>query len=121
MKQEKQDIGDMRRLSIPENIPLRWELWRGFGLPELIRSLILIGMASLGCWVYMQLSTSPLRILTSIMIVIAAGIIASGLFTKQNTRLSMYDYIKYAVQFRRTQHRYNDIKIEEAVMIEEEI
>ena len=107
-------------LSIPENIPLRWELWRGFGWPELLRSAILVGIACLGCWLYTCLSNSPLKILTSLVVVIAAGIIASGLFTKQNTHLSMYDYIKYAVQFQRSQRRYDNIQQEEVFMIEEE-
>lgn len=110
---------ESHRLEIPENIPLRWELWRGFGWAELGKSALIVGAACAAMWLYIHCSDSPLRILTAIVVVVASGIIASGLFTRQNTHLSMYDYIKYAVQFQRTQHRYHDIKIEEVVFIEE--
>ena len=108
-----------QRLEIPENIPLRWELFRGFGLPELVRSAVIVAATGIGGYVYAQLSTSPFRVLTAIVILLAAAIIAVGLFVRQSNRLSMYDYIVYAIQFSKAQKQYDNIKIEEVVLIDE--
>lgn len=102
-------------LDIPENIPLRWELFRGFGFPELCKAGVVVIPACLGAWLYTRLSDSPMRILTAIVIVLAGAIIAAGLFVKQNNNLSMYDYVKYAVQFAKSQKQYDNIRLEEYV------
>lgn len=102
-------------LEIPENIPLRWELFRGFGFSELCRASLIVIPVGLGAWLYTQLSDSPLRVLTAIAIVIAGAIVATGLFVKQSNNLSMYDYVKYAVQFGKSQKQYDNIKLEEAI------
>ena len=107
-------------LEIPENIPLQWELFRGFGWSELLKSGVIVAIAALLAYVYTLLSSSPFRILTAIFILFAAGIIAVGLFVQQSNRLSIYDYIKYAVQFGRTQKQYDDIRIEEVITYDEE-
>lgn len=106
---------DLELLEIPENIPLRWELFRGFGFSELCKAGLILLPVGLGAWLYTQLSDSPLRILTAIAIVIAGAIIATGLFVKQSNNLSMYDYVKYAVQFARSQKQYDNIKAEEYI------
>lgn len=102
-------------LEIPENIPLRWELFRGFGFSELCKAGVVVIPACLGAWLYTRLSDSPMRILTAIVIVLAGAIIAAGLFVKQNNNLSMYDYVKYAVQFAKSQKQYDNIRLEEYV------
>lgn len=102
-------------LEIPENIPLRWELFRGFGFSELWKAGLIVLPVGLGAWIYTQLSHSPLRILTAIAIVIAGAIVATGLFVKQSNNLSMYDYVKYALQFSRSQKQYDNIKAEEYI------
>ncbi len=102
-------------LEIPENIPLRWELFRGFGFSELWKAGLIVLPVGLGAWIYTQLSDSPLRILTAIAIVIAGAIVATGLFVKQSNNLSMYDYVKYALQFSRSQKQYDNIKVEEYI------
>lgn len=110
-----QGNNDVKLLKIPENVPLRWELFRGFGLSELLRSLGIIAIAGGGAFVYTQLSASPFRILTAIVILVAAGIVSVGLFAKQANNLSMYDYIKYMVQFGKTQKQYDNMLLEEFV------
>lgn len=102
-------------LEIPENIPLRWEMFRGFGFSELCKAAAIVLPACLGAWLYTRLSDSPMRILTAIVIVLASAIIAVGLFVKQNNNLSMYDYVKYAVQFSKSQKQYDNIRQEEFV------
>lgn len=102
-------------LEIPENIPLRWELFRGFGFSELWKAGAVVAPACLASWLYARFSNSPMRVLTAIVIVLAGAIIAAGLFVKQNNNLSMYDYIKYAVQFGKSQKQYDNIRWEEFV------
>lgn len=103
------------RLEIPENIPLRWELFRGFGVPELLRSAVIVALVGFAAYFYAQLSTSPFRVITAIFAVIAGAMISAGLFSRQNNNLSMYDYLKYAVQFGHTQKHYDFIKEEEII------
>lgn len=103
------------RLEIPENVPLRWELFRGFGVPELLRSAVIVALAAAGANLYTQLSTSPFRIMTAIFAVIAAALISAGLFSRQSNNLSMYGYVKYAVQFSKAQKQYDYIRQEEFV------
>lgn len=103
----------IQKLEVPENIPLRWELFRGFGLPELLRSAVIVALALAGALLYAHLSSSPFRMLTAIVIVLAAAIMAAGLFSRQANNLSMYDYIRYALDFGRTQKRYDNVKLEE--------
>ena len=103
----------IQKLEIPENIPLRWELFRGFGLPELLRSLVIVALGGLVALLYCSLSSSPFRMLTVVVILLAAAIIAAGLFAKQANNLSMYDYIRYAVDFGRSQKQYDNIRLEE--------
>ena len=100
------------RLYIPENVPLRWELFRGFGFRELMQSAVIVAVGAL---LYYKFSSSPMRVITALVIVLAAGVIAVGLFSQQANHLSIYTYAKYAYQFGRSQKRYDDIKAEEVV------
>ena len=45
-----------KKLSVPENIPLRWEAWRGFGAPELAASLAVTGVSLVAAIVYRVVS-----------------------------------------------------------------
>ena len=36
------------RLYIPENVPLRWELLRGFGFRELMQSAVIVAAGAVG-------------------------------------------------------------------------
>lgn len=103
------------RLYIPENVPLRWELFRGFGFRELMQSAVIVAAAAVGALLYYKFSSSPMRVITALVIVLAAGVIAAGLFSQQANHLSIYTYAKYAYQFGRSQKRYDDIKAEEVV------
>lgn len=102
----------MRNLEIPENIPLKWELFRGFGASELFKTCLVAVPFCFGAWLYSQLSSSPMRILTALVIAFGGIILATGLFVKQSYNLSIYDYIRYAVDFNRTQRHYDNIALE---------
>lgn len=102
----------MHKLEIPENIPLRWELFKGFGAAELFKTCVIAVPVCLMAWLYSQLSSSPMRILTALIIALGGIVLATGLFVKQSYNLSIYDYIRYAVDFNRTQRHYDNIALE---------
>ena len=56
-----------KKLPVPENIPLRWELFRGFGKPELLRTTLITGIVLAGCVVFCQFSDWKPRIIASVM------------------------------------------------------
>lgn len=109
----------MKKLEIPENIPLHWELFRGFGAAELCRTAIVSVPVLLGAWLYTQLSSSPMRILTAIAVVLGGITMTAGLFMKQTYNLSIYDYLRYAIAFQRSQKQYDNIALEVYVIEKE--
>ena len=96
----------MEKLMIPENIPLRWEAFRGFGFAELLRSMVVFAVVVTGLVVYNVVSTSPIKMLTSVVIVLFFAAVCAGLFAKQQNNLSMYDYIRLSMRFAKQQKRY---------------
>ena len=48
----------MHKLEIPENIPLKWELFKGFGAAELFKTCVLAVPVCIVAWLYAQLSSS---------------------------------------------------------------
>ena len=98
-----------QKLSIPENIPLQWELLRGFGVKELLRSAVVMAVVLVGVVLYCTISDSPIKMLTAVAVVLFFGLSCGGLFTKQSYGLSMYDYVKYAIQFGRSQKQYDNV------------
>ena len=52
----------MHKLEIPENIHLKWELFKGFGAAELFKTCVLAVPVCIAAWLYAQLSSSPMRI-----------------------------------------------------------
>ena len=44
------------RLYIPENVPLRWELLRGFGFRELMQSAVIVAAGAVGALLYYKFS-----------------------------------------------------------------
>lgn len=108
------------KLEIPENIPLRMEFFRGFGLPELLRSAVVMAAYGIGAWMYCKLGTSPFRYLTVLFGLVAAVIICHGLFTKQNSNQSIYDYLSSMIKFARSQKRFNYVRKEEMIFETEE-
>ena len=94
------------KLTIPENIPLRWELFRGIGVAELLRAVAIMAVVMGGVGVYCLVSTAPMRVLTAVVIVLLAAAVCGGVFAKQQHNLSMYDYIRLSIRFGHTQKRY---------------
>ncbi len=95
-------------LPIPANIPLRWELFRGFGQPELLRSAVVMAVALSGAAIYCAVSDAPGKTLTALLVALFSGAICGGIFARQGY-VSIYTYVVYSIQFARSQKRYDSI------------
>ena len=110
----------MQKLSIPENIPLRWELWRGFGRPELLASTVLTG-AALICAVLFCVVTGREGLVGVLVITaIFAFAVCSGLFTKLENNQSIVDFILRQLAFQKEQQNFPYRKRKEAYTLVEE-
>ena len=107
-------------LEIPENIPLRWELFKGFGAIEIWRTLIVAAPFAIGAVLYAQFSTDPMRMLTALFTAILGAFAGVGLFVKQSYNLSIYDYFLFAWRFSHEQQQYDNISMEVIIFEEEE-
>ena len=107
-------------LEIPENIPLRWEIFKGFGMQEASRTLIVAAPFVVGAILYAQLSTNPIRILSALFTSIIGFFVGAGLFMKQSYNLSIFDYFLYAWHFSREQQQFDNIQLEAIILETEE-
>lgn len=97
----------MRKLPVPENIPLRTELWRGFGIPEAVRTGIITGIILSGCTIFCMASAWPLAKIAATMIVIFILFFCVGLFQKMdNINQSIYDYLRCRQRYRKEQQAF---------------
>lgn len=107
-------------LEIPENIPLRWEIFKGFGMQETWRTLIVAAPFLIGAILYTQLSTNPMRILTALFTAIIGLFVGVGLFVKQSYNLSIFDYFLYAWRFSHEQQQFDNTQLEVIILETEE-
>ena len=59
-----------KRLTIPTNIPLRWELFRGFGTSELLKTLLVTAIAIAIDVVFCLLSAAEWKYIVCVVITI---------------------------------------------------
>lgn len=89
----------MQKLPIPENIPLRWELWRGFGRPELLASLLFSGVALIGAAIFSAATHRPGVTGSLVLTAIFAFSVCTGLFTKlENNQFIVSALVKRALE-----------------------
>lgn len=95
----------MKKLPVPENIPLRSELWRGFGWPEARCSLVLLApfiIPLLVCWI---IGTQAGMILSMLLVILAAAFCVC-LFTRMDQNQSIYEFLIRKRRFHREQQRF---------------
>ena len=111
----------MNKLPVPENIPLRWELWRGFGKPELIRTGIVAAIATAVCVVWCVISGSQNSKVISVVIVLAVIFACIAVFSQMEQGLSIYAFFQRQKRFAKEQQlfRYKQ-KAEVIVFVPEE-
>ena len=104
------------KLPVPENIPLRWELWRGFGMPELIRSAVIFGVVLTGCIAFAYVSTWPGRQIAAVLTAIFSLFFCFGFFVKTaQQNQSIYDFLMLRRRYRRSQQTYRFKREEEMI------
>ena len=95
-----------KKLPVPENIPLRWELFRGFGKPELLRTMLITGIVLAGCVVFCQFSDWKPRIMASVMAVLFTISFCCGFFEKMDNNQSIYDFLRQGRRYRKEQQTF---------------
>ena len=97
----------MERLKIPENIPLRWEMWRGFGTPEAIITGCTLAVSIACALLYASLHHSdpltPVKVMSGIILVLFCTI---STVTKLEYNRSILDYILQLIRFKREQQQF---------------
>lgn len=101
----------MRTLQVPENISLRWEAWRGFGAPELVKSLVITSINLVISIVLVQAGVMP--IILAVGVVIFTFAICVSLLSKIENNQSIVDYIHKAAKYKKEQQLFQYRKIQE--------
>lgn len=96
----------MEKLKVPENIPLRWELWHGIGKKECILLSCIAAVTIPLAYIYAQASTNVLAPLKAVTGVILALFVAVLFLQKLEYNQSILDYIKKIYRYRHEQQIY---------------
>lgn len=111
----------MEKLTVPENICLRTEFWRGFGKEELWKSLIVTGVVLAGLTAYCAIHGGKNDIIVSVLVLVFTFTFCTGFFGKvPGTNQSIYDFIKKQIRYKKEQQIFHYKKIEEVYCIAEE-
>lgn len=95
----------MKKLPVPENIPLRSELWRGFGWPEARRSLLLLSPSFIVLIVCLILGSRTWMIL-AMLLVILTSFFCVFFFTRMEQNQSVYEFLIRKQRFRTEQQTF---------------
>lgn len=96
----------MKKLQVPENISLRWELWKGFGKAELIPSAIITAFSILIAILIYRIHPAPGMELFIVIGVIFVMAFCVGLFGKLENNQSIYDYLKRQFRYSKEQQAF---------------
>jgi len=94
------------KLQVPLNIPLRWELWRGFGKMELIRTLVCATVLTIFIALLCAILTAWEMKIVAVFAFILFFVVFSSVFTKIDNNRSVYDYLLHSWRFRHTQQKF---------------
>lgn len=106
----------MIKVSVPVNITLKWELWRGFQKADLLRT-VAVTSVGIGCAiVYGLLSQQEARGVIAMVSLVFLVAICVGLFTRMENNQSIYTYYKMRMDFHRKQQSFTYQKQHEEVI-----
>lgn len=94
---------DKRMLRIPKTIKTKTEFFVGFGVAELVKTLIITGIA---CIVSYMVYLAKNETITPVLIVISSATVSVVLFTKNSINFSLFDYILNIIKFHLSQKEY---------------
>ncbi|MEM5780050.1 MAG: hypothetical protein AAGU02_02755, partial [Lawsonibacter sp.] len=93
----------MKKLPCPENIPLRWELFRGIGWPELIKTGLVTGVVLVLAILFSLSSGGDNALFGAVAAVILSLGFCVGLFGKLENNQSIWDYLTRQLRYRKEQ------------------
>lgn len=96
-------VQDKRMINIPSQIKLQTEFFEGYGVEELIKTIIVLGISSVVAYI-IYLFTKVMLIST--FFVIGSVVISVVFLTKNRNNFSMADNIKNIVKYELMQKRY---------------
>lgn len=96
-------VADKKTINIPAQIKLKTEFFEGYGIEELVKTIIVFAVASvIGYIIYLFTKVT----LYSTFFVIGSVVIAVVFFTKNRNNFSMADGIKNLIKYELMQKRY---------------
>ncbi len=107
-------------LTIPENIPLRWELIHGLGKVELLQCLTVLIPALVIELALLQVLTSPTAPLMLLMVYILLTFSCYMFFGKMDTYQSVYQFLRRGIQFQQEQQKFHYKRRKEIFIANEE-
>lgn len=90
-------------VKIPSQIKLQTEFFEGFGMEELIKTIIVLGISSFIAYFVYKISHTTLL---ATFLVIGSTVIAVVFLTKNRNGFSMFDNIKNIVKYELMQKEY---------------
>jgi hypothetical protein len=104
----------MNKLTVPENISLRTEFWRGFGAAEAARSgAVLAAVLAVTLAVCAIRQAGNAMVTVTVVTVFTVAFCAGFFGTPANTNQSIYDFLKIQAAYRRERQAYPYRKREE--------
>lgn len=98
-----QQVEDKKILRIPKTIKTKTEFFVGFGVAELVRTLIITGIS---CIVAYIVYLAKNETITPVFIVIISATVSVVLFTKNSINFSLFDYLVNIIKFHLSQKEY---------------
>lgn len=103
------------KLQIPENIALRWELFRGIGKFELLAILVTAVSGALVALAVCTLLGRQDAVLTTMFIGILGAGAGNGFFAKLEANQSIYDYLRRSARYQKEQQIFYYVRKEKEV------
>lgn len=103
----------MNKLPVPENIPLRWELFRGFGKQEIARTCVVTVAVALVCVVACLLTGSENTQIISVVAVMLTLTGCIGVFGRIDQGQSIYEQIQKMHRFGTDQQLFRYVQKDE--------
>lgn len=104
------------KLTMPEDVTLRREYWRGFGNPELLRTVAVTIGVTTACALICLLCHAKEPSVICVFAALVTAVVCVGVFSKLEGGISMYDFVKRRRRFRAEQqsfpYRYQEEVIE---------
>ena len=110
----------MKKLPVPENIPLRWELYPGFGKEETIRSgIIAAAVLIIGVTVGIVTGNEDAKVAT-VAAVLLTLFLCAAFFGRIDQSQSIYEYLKRMRRFHAEQQTYRYKQKDEVILFVEQ-